>query len=87
MGFQIYSVVESAAGRDKGKLLAVMEIEAERITVCDGKERPLERPKRKNPAHLINTGRTLTPEQTKTNRALRKALAGFARSDGPKEEG
>lgn len=43
--------------------------------VCDGKERPLENPKRKNLKHISFTGYNLETKQFETNRALRKALA------------
>ena len=72
------SVVRSLAGRDKDRLLAVMAITDDAVRVCDGKERPLENPKRKNPRHLADTGLRLPPEAAVSNRALRKALAGFA---------
>ena len=73
-------VVRSLAGRDKDGLLAVMEATPDAVYVCDGKERPLERPKRKNPRHVQDTGLHLPPEAADSNRALRKALAGFAES-------
>jgi ribosomal protein L14E/L6E/L27E len=77
MDFEIGCAVKSTAGRDKGKLLVVMETGQNDVFVCDGKERPLQRPKKKNPRHLEPTGLKLTPEQTATNRALKKALAGL----------
>ena len=43
--------------------------------VCDGKERPLERPKLKNPKHLQYTNILLEPQQYNSNKALRCALA------------
>ena len=48
------------------------------VKTRDGKERPLENPKRKNPRHLADTGFRLPPEAAVSNKALRKALAGFA---------
>lgn len=74
MDFEIGYVVKSTAGRDKGKLLVVTAIGPDSVFVCDGKERPLQRPKKKNPRHLEFSGMRLTPEQTETNRALKKAL-------------
>jgi len=71
---EIGCVVRSTAGRDKGSLLTVTAIGQSAIFVCDGKERPLQRPKKKNPIHLEPTGQMLTKEQTATNRALKKAL-------------
>ena len=73
MDFTKGSVVVSKAGRDKGYLLAVVGIEKDFVLVADGKERPLERPKRKNPKHLAKTEITVSLENI-TNRGLRKAL-------------
>ena len=69
------SVVISKAGRDKGYFLAVVDITDEGIFVCDGKERPVERPKKKNPLHLARTNMVLTEEETATNRSLKRALS------------
>ena len=55
MEFLKGSVVISKAGRDQGYYLAVVGEEDGKILVADGKERPLSRPKRKNPKHLQKT--------------------------------
>lgn len=68
------AVVLSLSGRDKGKLLAVVGNEQNRVLVCDGKERPVERPKRKNMCHLEEQGTVLGAEEIATNKALKKAL-------------
>ncbi len=68
------SVVISKAGRDKGYYLAVSEVTDNTVYVCDGGERPVERPKKKNPKHLTITNTVLSPEQTATNRSLKRAL-------------
>lgn len=78
------SVVISKAGRDKGYFLAVVKITDEGVFVCDGKERPVERPKMKNPLHLAKTRYVLTEEETATNRSLKRALkkiSGFEESE------
>ena len=67
-------VVISLAGRDKGKLLAVMQEEKNRVLICDGKERPVDRPKSKNIRHVEITQISLSETDIATNRALRKAL-------------
>ncbi len=69
------AVVKSLAGRDKGKLLAVMQSDESRVLVCDGKERPVDRPKSKNIRHVESVGFSLTEDETATNRALKKAIA------------
>ena len=65
----------SNAGRDKGRLLAAVSADSAYIYVCDGKERPLVNPKRKNPRHLTEYDVQLTDGQMRSDRALRKALA------------
>lgn len=72
--FRTGTVVKSLAGRDKDKLLAVTGESENYLLVCDGKERPVERPKRKNTRHLKSIGTVLEPADLETNRALRRAL-------------
>lgn len=68
----------SLAGRDKGKPLAVVEIADGYVFTADGKERPLENPKRKNPKHLRATDSFLKTEQLRSNKALKSALKPFS---------
>ncbi len=77
-------VVKSKAGRDKGGFLAVLKVEPPYAVLCDGKRRPLERPKRKKLMHLAPTGTVLPEEVLGTDRKLRKALQAFA-GPGPTE--
>ena len=67
-------VVISNAGRDKTKMMVIVKETENYLLVCDGKERPVERPKRKNPKHLKLTKFKLEAHQLENNRALRKAL-------------
>lgn len=69
------SVVRSKAGRDKDKLMAVIGTESKALLLCDGKERRLEKPKRKNPLHVAPTKAVLDDSAMATNRSLRRALA------------
>ena len=82
MEFEKGTVVISKAGRDKGYFMVVLDEADGYIIVADGKERPLDRPKRKNPKHLQKTNRKLSLEQL-TNKKLRTAL----RAQGSTEEG
>lgn len=68
------TVVKSSAGRDKGKLLAVVQSDESRVLVCDGKERPVDRPKSKNIRHVESVGASVTEAEMATNRALKKAI-------------
>ena len=68
------SIVVSKAGRDKGYLLCVVGEKDGYVLVCDGKERPLERPKRKNPGHIELADCPRLSWELRGNKALRKAL-------------
>lgn len=78
-------VVRSKAGRDQGSFLAVLSADPPWAVVADGKQRPLERPKRKKLMHLSPTLRVLPEEALATNRKLRAALreAGGQRENKP----
>ena len=52
------TVVKSMAGRDKDRYQIVLEVEADRILVADGKVRKLMNPKAKNIRHLQETEQT-----------------------------
>ena len=69
------SVVVSSAGRDKGTFLAVLRLEPDGVWIADGRRRPLERPKRKNPRHVAETPFTAEAASMATNRELRRTLA------------
>jgi len=73
MDFKKGMVVFSRAGRDSGKPMAVVDTKDGFVYVCDGKERPLENPKKKNPKHLAGTNKTIEVENI-TNRKLRTVL-------------
>lgn len=67
-------LVISLSGRDKGKMLVVTGREGSFVLVCDGKERPLERPKKKNPKHIQATSMFIESDSMATNLKLRKKL-------------
>lgn len=67
--------VISLAGRDGQKLLAVVAVNGQDVILCNGKDRPLHRPKKKNPKHIRPVGAVLDETQMRSDRALRKALA------------
>ena len=68
-------IVCSKSGRDKGYFLVVVKEEDGFLLVCDGKERPLSRPKRKNPKLLALTNTVLSEDSYSTDKSLRRALA------------
>ena len=67
-------VIRSAAGRDRGTLLAVVGEENGFVLTADGRRRPLAAPKRKNPRHTVPTGIVLPEEALRSDKALRRAL-------------
>ena len=68
-------LVVCTAGREKEKLMCVIAFDEKYVYVCDGKERKLENPKRKNPKHITKTDKHFTDSMFSTDRALRKALS------------
>lgn len=68
------SVVRSLAGRDKGNLLCVVGESDEFFILADGKERPLQKPKRKNKKHVADIALSLNEQQMSANKALKRAL-------------
>ena len=68
-------VVISSAGKDKGCIMAVLQAGPGCLWVADGRKRPVQHPKRKNPRHVLALDRRLTEDSMATNRELRRALA------------
>lgn len=77
MEIKIGSVVVSKAGHDSGELFAVMDIDEKNVFISDGKQRKVEKPKKKNLRHVSVTRHVIESEQLQTNRKLKKALAEF----------
>ena len=67
-------VIRSVAGRDKGKLMLVLDVIENGVLVSDGKERPLERPKFKNLRHIEATQYRIDTNEAVSNRRLRRLL-------------
>ena len=63
------------AGREKDRLMCVIQFDEKYVYVCDGKERLLNNPKRKNPKHIVKTNKLISQDMFLTDRALRKALS------------
>ncbi len=74
MEFKVGQIVISSAGHDKGDLLMITEIEENSVFVSDGKQRPLEKPKRKNLRHVEATSYIFDVSLIATNRKLRRTI-------------
>ena len=78
--FQISDVVISTAGRDKNELFYVIAEEDPFLLLANGKDRPLDRPKRKKRKHVQ---KVLRPETRVADKILNgdKVLNGELRRD------
>ena len=83
--FNISDVVKATAGRDQGKLFYVIGEDEQFLLLANGKDRPLDRPKRKKRKHVQKVLRAETRVAEKIKRGdkvlnseLRRDLAFFA---------
>ena len=79
-------VVSSTAGRDQGQLFYVMDADDQFVTLVNGRNRPVEKPKRKKRKHVEKVLRSETRVAEKLrsgdkvlNGELRRDLAFLAR--------
>ena len=84
--FEIADVVISTAGRDQGKLFYVIGTDPVYLTLANGKDRTLEKPKRKKRRHIQKVLRSETRVAEKLrhgdkvlNSELRRDLAYLSR--------
>lgn len=73
-------IVKSAAGRDKGKFMAVIAMDGDFVFLADGKERKLVSPKKKRIKHIRAT-KTVIDTDGLTDKGLRTLLRGFAEKE------
>ena len=83
---KISDVVKSTAGRDQNELFYVIDADELYVTLANGKDRPLDRPKRKKRKHVQKVLRSETRVAAKLmqgdkvlNGELRRDLAFLAR--------
>ena len=84
--YSIADVVESQAGRDQGELFYVLDVSGEYLLLANGKDRTLEKPKRKKQKHVKKVLRSETRVAVKLrlgdkvlNSELRRDLAFLGR--------
>ena len=80
-------VVSSTAGRDQGELFYVLETDDQFVTLVNGRNRPVEKPKRKKRKHVEKVLRSETRVAEKIrsgdkvlNGELRRDLASLSRA-------
>lgn len=79
MDIIVGSVVKSRAGHDKERFFITLGSDNGFALIADGKERKLEKPKRKNIKHLAPTGSVY--DLPETNKQLRKLLKDFSNQE------
>lgn len=93
--FSLGQVVQSKAGRDKGKLYVVVVCEPDQnyLYLANGDNRKVEKPKKKNPKHLNHLNIVLSEIQAKekagmriTNREIEGALQKVREKDHNNKE-
>ncbi len=67
-------VVRSIAGHDKGEFFVVVKDEEKFVLLCNGKERKLTNPKKKNKRHIALTTLILSETEMQTDCRLRRNL-------------
>jgi len=73
---KIGSVVMACAGRDSGKFFVVTQSDEKCVYMADGRERKLDKPKRKNIKHLRITDSMIDLNEI-TDKKLRQLLSQF----------
>ena len=73
---KVGSVVKACAGRDKDRWFVAVAVDGGFVEIAVGKERRLEKPKRKNIKHISPTD-TLIDTDGLTNKKLRKLIYEF----------
>ena len=79
------TVVISRAGHDCGRAMLVVRNDGEFLFVADGKERKLEKPKKKNKKHVRATSRVIELAGL-TDRSLRRTLRELFGQDSALQE-
>lgn len=70
---RVGSVVRALAGREKGRCFVAAAIDGGFVYIADGRERKLEKPKRKSIKHISPAGAFISTEGL-TNKKLRRLL-------------
>ncbi|MCM1328893.1 MAG: KOW domain-containing RNA-binding protein [Ruminococcus sp.] len=78
-------IVKSKAGHDKGRFMVITALEGDFAFLADGKERKLEKPKKKRLKHLAAT-KTVIAMSNLTDKGLRRRLREFAEKGSPETE-
>ena len=70
-------IVRSCAGHDKGQLFVISGVSDKDdgcVYIADGKSRRIEKPKRKKLKHLKQTDRSITVDESFTDKKIRETI-------------
>ncbi len=80
--YQVGNLAKSIAGHDKDQFYVIVREESEYVYLADGKERTLERPKRKNKKHIqpiyYDTEKKEPVPEMKRNEEIKRAIKLFS---------
>ena len=80
-------IVTSRRGRDVTHAYVVLQVQGERVLLCDGAKRTLAAPKEKNPRHIQPTGTVLAADEMETDLTIKRALVAFTAKRAPQQQG
>ena len=86
--FRVGDLVVSTAGRDMGAFYVIVEIINENyVALCDGKNKPIESPKKKKIKHILSLGQheddfesKISQKDVDSNAFIKKILKNFEKS-------
>lgn len=76
MDIKVGSVVKALAGREKNRWFVAVAVDGGFIDIADGRERKLDKPKRKNIKHISPANAVIGMDGL-TNKKLRKLICEF----------
>ncbi len=88
MQFHPGEIVQSLNGRDKDKYFIVLSCDERFVYLCDGKNRRLDNPKRKNVRHIISVSDAVAIPLVSDagNKAIRKIISDFRSVNSDRKE-
>lgn len=78
MFLKIGTVVFATCGRDKCKYFVVLKVEDDFVYIVDGKNRTIDKPKRKNTKHIKLTKTVFDLNNNVTDKKIKKFLTEYS---------
>ncbi|MCD8224740.1 MAG: KOW domain-containing RNA-binding protein [Clostridiales bacterium] len=73
-------LAKSLAGHDKDRYFIILSVDEDYVMLADGKNRPVERPKRKKRKHIQAQKQPLLAEGPFSNEAVRAAIRDYEKT-------